>query len=107
MQSSVPPIRHKTIGPYWDAERKYVEENYHTVPYSFSLIADKNFSIDNEWLKADLVGYLNSWSALQHFMSHNRYNPVDQLTNELGKYWKDDSLQPVSFPVFLKLGRIK
>ena len=98
---------HEIIGPYWDAERKFVEENYNTIPFPFSLISSRNFSIDNEWSKSDLIGYLNSWSAVQHFIAAKNFNPVDKFTGELAGYWPDDAMQPISFPVFVKLGQVK
>ena len=54
--------------------------------------------------KDDLIGYLNSWSAVQHFIDDKRYNPVDDIINDLDLLWK--GVKPVSLPVFLKMGRI-
>lgn len=92
------------IGPYWDAERKYVEQNYATVPFNFPIIGAQMFSIDRNWSLGDMTGYLNSWSAVQKFISAQQYNPVDIVSGELGHYWKKDALIPITFPVFVKLG---
>ncbi len=95
------------VGSYWDAERKYVEENYDTVPFSFPLIASKMFTIEIKWSKADLTGYLNSWSAVQHFIAAKDHNPVNKFAEDVTGYFNDDELISVSFPVFLKLGSIE
>ena len=95
------------VGPYWDAERKYVEDNYNTVPFSFPLIASKTFTIENKWSKTDLIGYLNSWSAVQHFLAVKNFNPVDQFAAVLSGYLTDEELITVSFPVFLKIGSVE
>lgn len=95
------------VGPYWDAERKYVEDNYNTVPFDFSLIASETFAIENKWSKTDLIGYINSWSAVQHFIAAKNFNPVDQFAAVLSRYLLDEQLITVSFPVFLKVGAVK
>ena len=93
------------VGPFWDAERKCIDDNFKNVPFNFTLLPTKDFFIKTEWSKDDVVGYLNSWSAVQHFIESKKYNPVDDIINELDLGWKD--VKPVSFPVFLKMGRVK
>ena len=56
------------VGPFWDAERKYIDNNFSTVPFNFTPLPIKYFFITTEWSKNDVVGYLNSWSAVQHFI---------------------------------------
>ena len=94
----------KIVGPYWDAERKYVDDNYKGVPFNFTPLPTAAFFIKTEWSKDEVVGYLNSWSAVQHFIDAKKYNPVDDIINDLDILWKD--VKHVSFPVFLKLGRV-
>jgi ubiquinone/menaquinone biosynthesis C-methylase UbiE len=73
-------IRHfytAIVGKYWDAERKYIDEYYKTIPFNFEELPSKEFSIKTAWDKNDLPGYFNSWSSVQHFIKANGYNPVD------------------------------
>lgn len=93
------------VGPYWDAERKYVDDNCHYVPFSFTPLPTKDFFIKLEWTKEELIGYLNSWSSVQHFVNVKKYNPVDDMIEELDLLWKD--IKTVSFPLFLKIGRVE
>jgi Methylase involved in ubiquinone/menaquinone biosynthesis len=93
------------VGPYWDKERKFVDDNYSSVPFNFSLLPTKQFFIKTEWSKDDLIGYLNSWSSVQHFMDDKKYNPINEIINDIGIVWKD--IKPVSFPLFLQLGSVK
>src|SRR5258705_2912822 len=37
------------VGPYWDAERKYVDEEYRTIPFPFKEIMTPAFSMDYYW----------------------------------------------------------
>lgn len=95
-----------TVGPYWDAERKYVDEHYRTVPFPYEELAAKEFFIEQRWSQQDLVGYLNTWSSVQHFIRSKNYNPVDALILELKNAWpaKDDIA--FRFPLFLRIGKI-
>jgi ubiquinone/menaquinone biosynthesis C-methylase UbiE len=92
-------------GPYWDAARKYVDERYRTVYFDFEEISvESSFSIYVEWGIEDMRGYLNSWSAVQKFISVNSYNPVDEFIKKLKDYWGD--IMKVEFPLFLRIGNV-
>jgi ubiquinone/menaquinone biosynthesis C-methylase UbiE len=93
------------VGPYWDKERKYVDDNYGTVPFNFRPLPTKEFFIKTQWSKDDVIGYLNSWSSVQHFIDANKYDPVNDLRNDLDVLWKD--VKDIVFPVFLKMGRVQ
>ncbi|MBS1563715.1 MAG: class I SAM-dependent methyltransferase [Bacteroidetes bacterium] len=104
----------KTVGSYWDAERKYVDDYYRTVPFPYEELPVKEFSIRVDWTVDDLPGYLNSWSSVQHFIKANGYNPVDALAAALRAIWplkegldETPAVLAFRFPVFIRLGRIK
>jgi ubiquinone/menaquinone biosynthesis C-methylase UbiE len=80
------------VGAYWDAERKYIDDRFITLPFNFSPLPTKKFLIKAEWSKDDVVGYLNSWSAVQHYIEAKKYNPVDDIINDLDKLWEDVKL---------------
>ena len=92
------------VGPYWDKERKYVDDNYNSVSFNFISLPTKQFFIKTEWNKDELIGYLNSWSSVQHFIHAKKYNPVHDIISDLDHLWKGNIA--VSFPLFLKLGRV-
>ncbi len=93
------------IGPYWDAERKYVDENYRTIPFPFKEIKTPDFMSEYEWTFEEVTGYLNTWSAVQHFISKNNQNPVGEIIEPLKKAWGGDQKRKVSFPIFMRAGR--
>ena len=98
----------KIVGPYWDAERKYIDESYKTVPFNFDELPSKEFSIHVRWNKEDLTGYLNSWSSVQHFITANHYNPVNEMATQLITIWPSEKNEiEFVFPVFLRIGRIE
>lgn len=94
------------IGPYWDAERKYIDENYQTIPFPFKEIIPPNFEQTYLWNLDNLIGYLNTWSAVKHFISSNRYNPVNDLRNELKEVIGSEKVR-VHFPILLRMGYVE
>ena len=94
----------KTIGPYWDKERKYVEEHYTTIPFPFKEIKTPRFSISYKWELEELIGYLNTWSAVQHYTRKNNENPVTKISEQLKEVWGSVVKRKVTFPVFMRTG---
>jgi len=97
---------HDIIGPYWDAERRYLDDNYETIPFPFDEFKVKKFEANFEWDIEQLTGYLETWSAVQHYRKkNNNENPVDLIRKELKESWlKND--KKVTFPLLLRVGQI-
>lgn len=94
-----------TIGPYWDAERKYVDANYSTIPFPFKKIKSPFFSMNYYWEFDQVIGFLNTWSAVQHYIKKHNENPVEQFADELKEGWGNIAKRKVSFPVFMIAAR--
>ena len=93
------------IGPYWDAERKYVDENYKTIPFPFKEIKTPAFTNDYEWNIEQVIGYISTWSAVQHFITKNNRDPIAEIREPLKKAWGNDQKRKVSFPIFMRAGK--
>lgn len=94
------------IGPYWDKERKYIDENYSTIPFPFNEIQTPKFVNTQHWTFEHLIGYLNTWSAVKHFIKKNNYNPLDKLANDIKQFWGKEETKEVHFPLLLRIGRV-
>lgn len=95
---------HNTVGPYWDNARKLVEEKYQHIPFPFEQIKSPEFFLTVKWSLEQFGGYLTSWSATQKYIKTNEQDPVPAMIDILKKYWKEDAVKDVTFPLFLKLG---
>lgn len=93
-------------GPYWDPERKFIDEGYKTVPFNYKVLLEKELSMTCDWSDADMLGYLNSWSSVQHFIAENKFNPLTLIIDDLKKHWNEGEIMQVSFPLFLKCGAV-
>lgn len=92
---------------FWDPERKYIQEHYKTIPFPFEEIPAPAFKIAVSWDFEQLTGYLNTWSAVQHYIRKNGGNPVDQISEKLKQVWGSQQSRLVSFPIYMRIGKIK
>lgn len=97
----------QTVHSYWDAERRHVDEEYENIPMPFEEIENPGFATRLSWDPETLEGYLNTWSAVQHYIQKNGTNPVNALMNEIASaIGKNDKLL-ITFPIFMRIGIIK
>lgn len=93
------------VGPFWDKERRHIDEHYKNLYFPFQEIQSPAFVITVLWTLAQLEGYLTTWSAVQKYIGVYNQNPVDDLISQIKIFWKDER-QTVTFPLFLRLGGI-
>lgn len=93
-----------TLGPFWDAERKHVDAHYRHIPFPFRELPTPDFSMTFSWSRAQFLGYLGTWSAVQHFVRANGRDPLDTFAPKIEAVWPELELKTVRFPVFVRLG---
>lgn len=99
---------HHVVGPYWDKERRHIDNHYAEIPFPFEQIKTPQYSMVFNWQQNEFEGYLNTWSSLQHFKkAENGFNPIPSLMRDMSAYWGAFERKTVYFPIFLTLGRIK
>ena len=96
-----------TVGPYWDNERKYVDEGYQNIVIPFDEIKTPVFHMRYEWTLEQLTGYINTWSSVRHYENKNGESPMILLTEKLRAYWSGAERKAIDFPVFMRLFKIK
>jgi len=92
-------------GPYWDAERHYIDSQYATIPFPFTDISTPVFTIEKEWLLKDVLGYLSTWSAVKKYISVNNINPIIELEKKVSEKWQADLEKTIEFPLFVRMGQ--
>lgn len=97
---------YEIVGPYWDAERRYLDDNYTTIPFPFDEITSPKFSNDFQWTFEQLIGYLGTWSATQHYKEKTGNDPVNLIADDLSASWEAGD-KNVHFPLLLRIGRLK
>jgi ubiquinone/menaquinone biosynthesis C-methylase UbiE len=94
--------------PYWEPERKYVQNLYKDVLFPFAeLPVTEQFRMETEWTVEQVEGYINTWSAIKKFIRLNNFNPVPELMSNIKKVWGAEEVLKFEFPLALRIGRIK
>ena len=94
------------LGKYWDAERHLVEQAYATIPYPFPEIEFQEMEMQYAWTFEQLLGYLGTWSAVQHFNRERGFSPItEQFVADLRATWPEHVVKTVRFPIFGRIGR--
>ncbi|MBX2969728.1 MAG: class I SAM-dependent methyltransferase [Cyclobacteriaceae bacterium] len=93
------------VGPYWDKARVLIEEHYRTIAFPFEEIETPSFQMKVNWNLEQFAGYITTWSATQKYIRTTGINPVPEFITQIKPYWKNE--MPVTFPLFLRLMRVK
>jgi len=96
----------ETVGTFWPPERRYVDEGYASIPFPFERVAAPVLRLEEEWTRAQLVGYVRTWSSTARFATANGIDPVLALDEELRCVWPDESVRRVEWPLTILAGRI-
>lgn len=93
-----------TLHDCWDPERRYIDEEYKTIPFPFEELKLKNYSMPYTWNIDQLIGFFSTWSGLQHYMKKYNRDPLPELRLLfLGTGLTEFK---VEFPVFGRFARI-
>jgi SAM-dependent methyltransferase len=90
-----------TLKGYWEKERKYIDENYLTIPFPFKELTTPEFCMKHTWNMRGLLGYLRTWSAVRKYIATSGLDPVDKVASLLSHRTNEFT---VTFPVLIRAG---
>jgi ubiquinone/menaquinone biosynthesis C-methylase UbiE len=94
-----------TVGPYWPPERRHVEAGYRSLMFPYPELETPSFQMEEHWNLDELLGYVATWSATQHFREAKNRDPVPELAQALQPLWGEPgSILRVVWPLKLRLG---
>ncbi|HXB06552.1 MAG TPA: class I SAM-dependent methyltransferase [Puia sp.] len=93
------------VGPYWDRERRYIDEQYRTIPFPYTDLAAPEFENTVEWSFEHLIGYIGTWSAVKHYQKARGVDPVGLVAAELKKNWGGEDVKKGRFPILLRVAK--
>jgi ubiquinone/menaquinone biosynthesis C-methylase UbiE len=96
-----------TVGPYWNPERRWVEEGYRTIPIPFEEVPAPVFELRAQWTLSQLGAYLSSWSAVWKYRQTLGEDPVPPVLERIAKYWgPPDRTREITWPLNIRVGRV-
>lgn len=96
-----------TVGAYWPAERRLVEQGLAGIAMPFADIAAPAFVLEATWTLDELVGYIGTWSATQRYRVARGHDPLPALRAALASAWGDPGAsRTVTWPLSLRVGRV-
>lgn len=94
-----------TLGPYWDANRWHVLDEYARIPFPFAGVQHARFAVRRHWSAQWLLEYLRTWSAVANYERQQGEDAVALVADELRQLWGTGE-RPVTFPVFARAGQV-
>ena len=82
-----------SLDPYWEPERRLVEDGYAGVAVPFEELETPAFEMRSSWSVNDLIGYMGTWSALRKCMAAEGRDPLDDVRPRLVLAWGGDGAQ--------------
>lgn len=95
---------YETINQYWPPERNHVENNYSDISFPLCPINTGSFSMSEAWEFNQLIGYLNTWSAVKVYKHKLNKEPIQLIANDLADAWGlPETKQNVSWQLTIKV----
>ena len=91
------------LGAFWDPERKFLDDNYQTIPFPLNEIETPELYQKYTWSLDEILGYLRTWSAVKHYIKANKEDPVSLIEEKLRKTFGERN--EVVFPILLRMGK--
>jgi SAM-dependent methyltransferase len=97
----------ETLGAYWPPERRYVDEEYRSIPFPFDRTPAPTLALEEHWSLAQIVGYIRTWSATTRYLAAHKTDPAVLIERELTGLWGDDA-QPkrITWPLIVIAGHV-
>jgi SAM-dependent methyltransferase len=94
-------------GPYWDPQRRQVEDGYRSFLFPFEEIQAPKLEIHRDWTLPELFGYVETWSAVGGLIKALGRGPMDRLHDELARAWGPATLgRTMTWPLSMRVGRV-
>ena len=106
------PVVHRfqeeVLAGYWPERIQLVHERYATLPFPFEEIAAPEFEMTAEWNLAELLAFLETWSASQRYFLECGTRATAEIAPELSRMWGDPAARrQLRCPLFVRAGRIR
>jgi DNA-binding transcriptional LysR family regulator/SAM-dependent methyltransferase len=97
----------EVIGQFWPAERRHVETGYRSLPFPFTEDKPKRFLMAAEWSLYELLGYVDTWSAVRNAEASLGREQFEIFARELSTVWgSPETRHEIRWPLSLRVGHV-
>ena len=96
------------LGPYWEIERRLVEEGYASISFPFDEIPVPAFAMRLTWTLPQLGGFLGTWSPRKRYRDVHGHDALELALPRLERAWggADAGARPVVWPLAMRAFRV-
>ena len=95
-----------TMGPYWDANRWHLDDEYARIPFPFAKERRAHFAVRRQWSAEWFLQYLRTWSSVAKYQQERGEDAVALIAAAVARCWGPGERE-VQFPVFIRAGRVE
>jgi SAM-dependent methyltransferase len=96
---------YEVLGMCWPERIRYVMDRYHSLPFPFTELQTPPFEMTEDWELRQMLGFLNSWSAVRIYEEEHDHHPIQQVWKELSEAWGDPrEKRQIRWPLYMRLG---
>jgi SAM-dependent methyltransferase len=100
-------LAREVVGPWWPPERRWVDEEYRTLPFPFAEVAVPSLENQAHWDLGRLLQYVATWSACRRYREVTGRDPIKMVQDELAAAWGDPSqTRRARWPIFIRAGYV-
>lgn len=93
-----------TVEAFWPPERRFVDGRYADLPFPFERLATPRLDMTASWDLDEVMGYLDTWSAVHRYRRETGADPLPAVRRELAPMW--GGKRTVRFPLTVLAGRV-
>lgn len=99
-------LEDEILGDYWPEGLKYLQQHYQTVPFPFEELAVPEFFMHADWDLSQILGFINSWSAVRRYEEKWGYHPLKNIWDDFLADWGGpEKKNHICWPLYLRVGR--
>ena len=99
-------LAREIVRAYWPPERRWVDEEYRTLPFPFAEVEVPPLWMEERWSLDRFFQYLGTWSAVNRCLQATGGDPRELIRRPLEEAWGDPSEpRTILWPVMMRAGR--
>ncbi|MBL8003926.1 MAG: class I SAM-dependent methyltransferase [Candidatus Kapabacteria bacterium] len=95
------------LNDYWDERRRYIDEQYSTIPFPFEEVKIPQYNCKMRWNRDELIVYLSTWSAVKKYNQETGNDAIEIIKPHIYSMWEENQEKTVTIPIITKIARIK